>query len=69
MADEYPLGDPKDGVIMLCFVSFMAGINLFQEWRPDRSLQALGAVSVLCVDVVVGLGEDRQVGRGAGPLS
>ena len=39
------LGDPKDGVIMLCFVTFMAGINLFQEWRTDRSLQALKDMS------------------------
>ena len=39
------LGEPRDGVIMLCFVAFMSGINLFQEWRTDKTLQALKDLS------------------------
>ena len=46
------LGDPKDGVIMLGFVTFMAGINLFQEWRTDRTLQALKDMSSPKVRVI-----------------
>jgi Ca2+-transporting ATPase len=39
------LGEPRDGFIMLGFVAFMSGINLFQEWRTDRTLQALKDLS------------------------
>lgn len=46
------LGEPKDGVIMLCFVTFMSGINLFQEWRTDKTLQALKDLSAPRVRVI-----------------
>jgi len=46
------LGEPKDGVIMLGFVTFMAGINLFQEWRTDRTLQALKDMSSPVIRVI-----------------
>jgi len=39
------LNDPEDGIIMIAFVTFMAGISLFQEWRTDRTLQALKDMS------------------------
>ena len=39
------LGEPRDGLIMIGFVVFMSGINLFQEWRTDRTLQALKDLS------------------------
>jgi len=46
------LNDPEDGVIMLGFVTFMAGISLFQEWRTDRTLQALKDMSAPKVRVI-----------------
>jgi len=46
------LGEPKDGLIMIGFVTFMAGINLFQEWRTDKTLQALKDLSAPTVRVV-----------------
>lgn len=46
------LGEPKDGIIMLCFVTFMTGINLFQEWRTDKTLQALKDLSAPRVMVI-----------------
>jgi Ca2+-transporting ATPase len=46
------LGEPKDGAIMICFVAFMIGINVFQEWRTDRTLQALKDLSSPKVRVI-----------------
>ena len=46
------LGEPRDGIIMLCFVTFMSGINLFQEWRTDKTLQALKDLSAPIVRVI-----------------
>lgn len=48
----FVLGEPKDGIIMLCFVAFMSGINLFQEWRTDKTLQALKELSAPRVRVI-----------------
>ncbi len=39
------LGEHKDALIMLGFVLFIAGINLFQEWRTDKTLHALKELS------------------------
>ena len=39
------LGEPKDGIIMLYFVLFISSINIFQEWRTDKTLQALKDLS------------------------
>ena len=46
------LGEPRDGIIMLVFVSFMSGINLFQEWKTDKTLQALKDLSSPRVTVI-----------------
>lgn len=46
------LNEPQDGTIMLCFVTFMCGINLFQEWRTDKTLQALKDLSAPIVRVI-----------------
>ena len=46
------LKEPQDGTIMLCFVTFMCGINLFQEWRTDKTLQALKDLSAPIVRVI-----------------
>jgi Ca2+-transporting ATPase len=48
----FALGEPHDGLIMLGFVIFMSGINLFQEWRTDRTLQALKELSSPKVTVI-----------------
>lgn len=46
------LGEPRDGIIMLVFVTFMSGINIFQEWRTDKTLQALKELSSPKVRVI-----------------
>lgn len=46
------LGEPRDGFIMLVFVTFMSGINIFQEWRTDKTLQALKELSSPKVKVI-----------------
>ena len=46
------LGEPGDGFIMLGFVVFVAGINFFQEYRTDRTLQALKKLTAPHVEVV-----------------
>lgn len=46
------LGEPKDGIIMLVFVVFISGINIFQEWRTDKTLQALKDLSAPKVKVI-----------------
>ena len=48
----FVLGEPKDGAIMIGFVVFMAGINMFQEWRTDKTLQALKDLSAPTVRVI-----------------
>ena len=48
----FVLGEPQDGLIMIGFVTFMAGINLFQEWRTDKTLQALKDLSAPTVRIV-----------------
>jgi len=48
----FVLGEPRDGIIMLVFVSFMSGINLFQEWKTDKTLQALKDLSSPRVTVI-----------------
>lgn len=46
------LGEPRDGIIMLVFVVFMSGINIFQEWRTDKTLQSLKELSAPKVRVI-----------------
>ena len=41
------LGDVGDGIIMLCFVLFISGIELVQERKTDRALDALNTLSSL----------------------
>lgn len=51
------LGEISDGVTMLVFVFFMAGITLFQEWRTDKTLQALKSLASPRVKVIRNNGE------------
>ncbi|MBC7764939.1 MAG: HAD-IC family P-type ATPase, partial [Hyphomonadaceae bacterium] len=37
----FVLGEMRDGAIMLAFIVFMVSINIFQEWRTDKTLDAL----------------------------
>lgn len=46
------LGEPRDGIIMLVFVVFMSGINIAQEWKTDKTLQALKELSSPKVRVI-----------------
>jgi len=46
------LGEARDGIIMVCFVAFMASINFIQEWRTDKTLQALKDLSAPRVRVI-----------------
>ena len=39
------LGEPRDGSIMVISVAFICAIEFFQEWRTDRTLQALKDLS------------------------
>ncbi len=39
------LGEPKDGAVMLVFVTFVMGIDFLQETRTDKSLNALKNLS------------------------
>ena len=39
------LGEAKDGIVMLVFVVFMIGIDVIQELKTDKTLQALKDLS------------------------
>ena len=39
------LGEPRDGAVMLIFVAFMGAINIYQEWKTDRTLEARKSLS------------------------
>lgn len=39
------LGEPRDGSIMLIFVFTMIGIDVWQEWKTDKTLNALKDLS------------------------
>lgn len=39
------LGEIQDSVIMFIFIFFIAGISLFQEWRTEKTLDALKELS------------------------
>lgn len=46
------LGDYQDGIIMMFFVIFVTSISFFQEWKTDKTLDALKELSSPKVDVV-----------------
>ena len=46
------LGEPRDGIMMLVFVAFMGGVNLYQEWKTDKTLEALKSLSSPKVTVI-----------------
>ncbi len=46
------LGEPRDGIIMLIFVVGMISINVIQEWKTDKTLNALKDLSAPHVNVL-----------------
>ncbi|MDO5563099.1 MAG: HAD-IC family P-type ATPase, partial [Synergistaceae bacterium] len=48
------LGEARDGTIMLAFIIFMGGIEMYQEWRTDKTLDALKDLSSPRVTVIRG---------------
>lgn len=46
------LGEPVDGAIMLVFVTLMLTINILQEWKTEKALQALKELSSPKVKVI-----------------
>ena len=46
------LGEVGDGIIMLCFIFFISGIEFFQEQTTDKALEALNTLSALNVKVL-----------------
>ena len=46
------LGEPRDGVIMLVFVTGIISIDIVQQWKTDRTLQALKDLSAPQITVV-----------------
>ncbi|MEI6498477.1 MAG: cation-translocating P-type ATPase [bacterium] len=48
----FVLGEPKDGAIMLIFVLAIISIEVIQEWKTDRTLQALKDLSAPTIKVI-----------------
>src|SRR5665647_1932522 len=46
------LGEPRDGAIMLVFVLGIISIDLIQEWKTDRTLNALKDLSAPRIKVI-----------------
>lgn len=46
------LGEPRDGIIMLVFVSGIIGIESIQEWKTDKTLKALKDLSAPHITVL-----------------
>lgn len=46
------LGDVGDGIIMLCFVLFISGIEFIQEQKTDKALEALNTLSSLNIKAI-----------------
>ena len=46
------LGEPRDGVIMLIFVIGIISIEIIQEWKTDKTLNALKDLSAPHVIVI-----------------
>ncbi|MEG2381909.1 MAG: hypothetical protein RSB38_09505, partial [Oscillospiraceae bacterium] len=46
------LGEPRDGTIMLIFVVGIISIDVIQEWKTDKTLEALKNLSSPQVTVI-----------------
>ncbi len=54
------LGEPRDGAIMLIFVVGIIGIDVIQEWKTDKTLNALRDLSAPQI-MVMRDGEQKQI--------
>jgi Ca2+-transporting ATPase len=54
------LGEPRDGCIMLVFVLSMIAIDVMQEWKTDRTLNALKDLSAPHIQVIRD-GQEQQI--------
>ena len=54
------LGEPRDGAVMLVFVLGVIGIDVMQEWRTDKTLEALKDLSAPHVRVIRD-GEEKTI--------
>ena len=54
------LGEPRDGAVMLIFVFGVIGIDVRQEWKTDKTLEALKGLSAPHVRVIRD-GEEKTV--------
>ena len=48
----FVLGEPRDGAIMLIFVLGIISIDVIQEWKTDKTLKALKALSAPHIKVI-----------------
>ncbi|NCB62315.1 MAG: cation-translocating P-type ATPase [Clostridia bacterium] len=48
----FVLGEPRDGIIMLVFVIGIIGIDIIQEWKTDKTLNALKDLSAPHITVI-----------------
>lgn len=48
----FMLGEPRDGLVMLVFVVGIIGIDVVQEWKTDRTLEALKELSAPQITVL-----------------
>jgi Ca2+-transporting ATPase len=46
------LGEPRDGIIMLIFVIVIISIDVIQEWKTDKTLNALKSLSAPKITVI-----------------
>ena len=46
------LGEPRDGVIMIVFIVGIISIDVFQEWKTDKTLNALKTLSAPHIQVI-----------------
>ena len=54
------LGEPRDGAVMLVFVLGVIGIDVMQEWRTDKTLEALKDLSAPHIRVIRD-GEEKTI--------
>ncbi len=54
------LGEPRDGAIMLIFVVGIISIDVIQEWKTDKTLNALKDLSAPQINVIRD-GEEKQI--------
>ncbi len=56
---DFILGEPRDGAIMLIFVIGIISIDVTQEWKTDKTLNALRDLSAPRITVIRDGKEER----------